>query len=466
MTEENGTVAQGVATQDQQVVSAETNQHLDAILGGVNGSSSSPALDELKSFQANAQQQNQAPAQAPVANPLVDSSFNQQGSPDVPQQQGMTFAEQQQAIENSREQQIPGQGVNNNDLVNLTGDEQGAGPVEGQPPVAEQNVAPVAAPVQPEHLVDSPLLQIKNEVNTAQAAPNPLANVQGIDQVNSYLSSQIPGVENLESLISGYSELSQSVTASSEVQANYDQLVNGLNNLHPDILEVMRMNEAGEDFRGYLSSRPDIDYTADERDVDVKSLVKAYFPEKISEADYDASNKDSENYDANTERFVKGVEERALEKFGRDKTEYSSRADEYIEKNQGRKLEYNTSIKESLSSVKGIFPGVQDSYLNSVEDKIMKNGIDSLFYDDKGNLKADAAAQFVMASDDGRDLLATLQTIAQKKAATEANLDTITRSQRIAPEQGGVGTMQDVNEGSVENHIKNFTGGLNTAHTY
>jgi len=473
MTEENGIAAQGAA-QQQQVVNQEVSNHLAAALGGINGSSATPAMDALISSQSQVQQPT-AQTQEQVVNPLVNSSMNQQGAPDVPvqqQQQGKTFAEQQQAIEQQRAQEqaqlqqdylqqqaIPGQQPNQNELVNLTGDEPGAGPTD-------QNQALETPAANQEYIVDNPLLKIKQQTQPEAQVPNPLANIQGIDQVNQYLASKIPGMENLEALISSHSALTQASQSAGGVQAEYDQLVGGLKNLHPDLIEAMRLNEAGEDFRGYLASNPSIDYTTPEKDLNKRSLVDAFFPGTISDADYDAADKNSENYDANTERYVRGQEERALERFNSNKGQYNTRVDEYIAQKQGRNAEYKASVIKSSDSVKNIFPDVEDSYMNSIQEKVLNNGIDNLFYDDKGNLKEDAMARFVMASDDGKNLLTALQTIAQNKAKTEANLDIITRSQRTAPEQGGAGMMTDVNEDRVQEHIKSLVGGVNVGQRY
>jgi hypothetical protein len=98
---------------------------------------------------------------------------------------------------------------------------------------------------------------------------------------------------------------------------------------------------------------------------------------------------------------------------------------------------------------------------------MLQNGINSLFYNEDGTFKADAARRFVMASDDGNNLVSQLQKIAYRQAKTEATQEILTRGQRTAPEQGGRQAGQDDQEAQALEYFKqSIIGGINTPNNY
>ena len=89
-----------------------------------------------------------------------------------------------------------------------------------------------------------------------------------------------------------------------------------------------------------------------------------------------------------------------------------------------------------------------------------------MFYDEKGQLKPDAAARFVRASDDGANLVSQLQKIAYNQAKTDANLDTLTRGQRTAPDQGGREMRQSELSDKAKYFMDNVIGNINEPSRY
>lgn len=413
-------VANQQAAMDQQ----GTSDYLNHVLGGINDSES-PALNELRGKVSDPSN-----FQPPVEdvkkedNGLLNSGLNTQGTP-----------------EKNPEAPV----VNENELVNdLNENLEGAGP---------------------EIVLDNPLMQIKavkENVNT----DSPLSSIEGIDKVNEFISSKVEGVKSIDDFISKYTELQNQYTETSKYKGDYDGLINGLKSLPPDLIEAIRLSESGEDYRSYVSSVPSLDFNKEAATIDAKDLIKAYYGNKVSDADFEAADRDSDDYDPNVERYVNSLKENAIEKFNRDKSDFNAKTESYLNSKNEKKASYQASVKQSLSSIKQFFPDATESYVQSVEDKLLKEGIDSLFKDESGNFKPDAAARFVRASDDGANLITQLQQIAYDKAKTEANLDILTRSQRTSPNSGGTAQKQDVNQEKVNDYIQKLVGGVNQSSNY
>jgi hypothetical protein len=322
-----------------------------------------------------------------------------------------------------------------------------------------------SAPAEPtgESIVDSPLFKMP-EAPTEGGSD--LSSIEGIEGVNSFIAEKHPEIKDFNSLMDSYESITSQNAELLEVKTANDNLLNGLNNLHPDLIEAIRLNEAGEDFRSYISSRPDVTYDSKVEDIDKKALIKAYYPDKVSEEDFEAAEEDSDDFDPNVSRFVDTVYENAVAKFKEAKANHVDKVDRYLSEKTAQEELYKTSVQNSLGSVKEFFPDATPTYVQSIEGKLLNNGINSLFYDEKGQLKPDAAARFVRASDDGANLVSQLQKIAYNQAKTDANLDTLTRGQRTAPDQGGREMRQSELSDKAKHFIENVIGGVNEPSRY
>lgn len=414
------------ATEQAQMEQQNTADYLQHVLGGIN-ENPSPALEELRQKASDAnnfKSTEEAPLREDTS--LLNNGLNASGTP-----------------EKKPEEQAP---KVENELVNdLNGDLEGAGPSDV--------------------ILDNPLMKITQEKGD-KGADNPLNGLEGLEKVNEFLSSKIEGVKSVEDVVSKYSELQTQFNEVAEFKTQYETLLNGLKSLPKDLVEAIRLAETGEDYRSYISSVPSLDFNKEAKELDTKALIKAYYGDKVTDADFEAADRDSDEYDPNVEKYINTLKEHSVEKFNRDKQSFNEKTEQYLSSRQKQEENYKSSVKNSLSSVKEFFPDVTDSYLQNVESKLLENGINSLFFDENGQLKADAAARFVRASDDGGNLITQLQRIAYDKAKTEANLDILTRSQRTSPESGGRVQKQDVNEEKVNTYIQNLVGGINQSSNY
>jgi hypothetical protein len=409
--------------QEQGQMSHE-QQQLQFALAGVNDNPGE-AYTELN----NAIEQSNQPEAAPVEtndSPLLNTELNSNPNDNPLAQQ----QESQEVLSDAQTQ----------DLGN-------------QPPAEEVPTEPTG-----ESLIDSPIFKMP-EAPTQESQE--LSNIEGVAGVNSYITENHPELKDFSSLMDSYEAITSQNNDLLEVQTQNDNLLNGLNSLHPDLIEAIRLYESGEDFREYISSQPNISYDSNAEDVDKKALIKAYFPDKVSDEDFEASKEDSDDYDPNTARYVDTIYENAVAKFNSGKSERVNRADKYLSEKTAQEEVVIESLERSLSSVNEFFPDATPTYVKSVEDKMLKDGINSLFYDEKGHFKPDAAARFVRASDDGANLVSQLQKIAYNQAKTDANLDTLTRGQRTAPERGGREMRQSELGEKAEEFRRNVIGNLN-----
>lgn len=349
--------------------------------------------------------------------------------------------------------------INENPLIPREGSEK---QVEA-PAATEQKQEEVKAedkkPEQ-EFVVDSPLMKIAKEKQAEETIS--LDKIDGIEKVNEILSKELPEVKDLPTLLESYKELSTKLSDYEQVKKTNEDFINGFRNLHPDLIKAIELHETGQDFREYISGRPNVDFTKDVKNIDKIDLIKAYFPDKITADDIEAMDEESDYYDPKVARYINTLHENAVAKFNAEKKESMDYAEAYLRKEDERKQVYSESVKKSLASVKEYFPDAPATYVKSIEEKILNNGIASLFYDENGLLKADAAARFVMASDDGKNLVTQLQRIAHEKAKTEANLDILTRGQRTVPEQGARTMGKDESAEKVKRYLDQTLGGLSS----
>ena len=322
---------------------------------------------------------------------------------------------------------------------------------------------PAAAPAVQESAVDSPLFSMP-EAPTEESQT--LSQIQGIEGVNSYITEKHPELKDLNGLMERFDSMTTENSDLSQVKIQNENLVNGLKSLHPDLVEAIRLYESGEDFRGYISSQPNVDYDSKVEDIDKQVLINAYSPGEISDADFEAANKESDDYDPNVARLIDTVYKSSVDKFNTAKASRVNRTDTYLAEKQIKDDAFKVSVEKSLGSVSEFFPDATPTYIKSVEEKLLNDGINSLFYDENGQFKPDAAARFVRASDDGASLVSQLQKIAYSQAKTDANLDTLTRGQRTAPEQGGREMRQDESQKEVDNFMANVVGNMNAGPSY
>jgi hypothetical protein len=404
-------VKQQEEAQQQQTMSSRALEDLNFILGD-EPNSPNPYLEELNQSFGKTQEAAQEQTSLPPTDFLINNPANKNGEPDVKKE----IKEEPAAEAPEQKQELE----------------------------------------QEEFIVDSPLFKIKKEKEESVD----FSSIEGIEKVNEFLSKELPDIKDVNTLLSSYKELSSKATEYETVKSQNEQLITGLSNLDPDLIKAIEIYEQGGDFRSYISSRPSLDYKKSATEISKIDLIKAYFPEDLSQDDIEGSDKDSDYYDEKTEKYVNRLHKEAINKFNEEKKEWSERGEKDLAKANEYTQHYEKSVKTSLNSVKEFFPDAPTTYIKSIEDKLMKNGIQSLFYDEKGFLKQDAAARFVRASDDGGNLITQLQKIAYDKAKTEANLDILTRSQRTAPNQGARSVKQGESDARVNAYIDAITAGL------
>jgi len=314
--------------------------------------------------------------------------------------------------------------------------------------------------VKEESLLDSPLMKMAKPKTEGDID---ISSLDGFDKINELVAKEFTDIKDIPSLMESYKELSGKLSDYESVKQKSEELINGLSSLPPDLIKAIELAESGQDYRQYISSMPTIDFKKDADSINKIDLIKAYFPDKLTEEDIEAIDEDSDYYDPKAARLVDTLHERAVEKFNAEKKSFDGQAEAYLKKEDERREVYSNSVRNSLSSVKESFPDAPASYVKSIEEKLMNNGIASLFYDENGLLKADAAARFVMASDDGKNLVTQLQRIAHEKAKTEANLDILTKGQRTAPSTSAR-TMGKADLGDkAKSYVEGLLGGLSSS---
>jgi hypothetical protein len=277
--------------------------------------------------------------------------------------------------------------------------------------------------------IDSPLMGGKKPL---KAKEEKKVDFEGIDTVNEFIKKNFDGIEDFNTFTSKYKEASTKLGELEKVKEQYDGIAASISALPEELYTAIVKFEAGEEWRDVIVNKPKFDLKSDVKSISKEDLINAYFPNEITEEEFEAANPNSDDYNPYAEKLVKAKYEAAQQKFESEKTSKLGEAQRIMEKSQVKREKYESSVKSSVSNLQKKFPDIDPNTIKSVESTLLKNGVASLFYDKEGNLLPDAASNYVMAQH-GYDLVGQYKKLAEQKARTDANLEILNRGVKTAP---------------------------------
>lgn len=216
-----------------------------------------------------------------------------------------------------------------------------------------------------------------------------------------------------------------------ESEKKYSEIMTTLDKLDEDIVEIMKANLEGKDWRKVITDAPKINFNKKVEDYSKKDLVNHYFPGKFSDEDFTDSDEENKSLDI--------AYEAAQKSFTNDKTSFDGKRAAMIE-NQNKQIEaYEKSITSSVEHLQKTLPHLNELVVKETGEALKSGaqGILSEFLNDDGTLKPDAAQKLAMARH-GLEALNTYMGIATRKAETEIREEFVSKApDKLQGQNGG-----------------------------
>lgn len=207
-----------------------------------------------------------------------------------------------------------------------------------------------------------------------------------------------------------------------------------------------------------------VDYLGDISSHSTKDLVDVFHPGAFNDDDWEEYN--DEDGDVNIKKAIDIAYRDSSNKFEGKKNEIVNYQSGISEKQAERMQMFDSSVGSTIGNLSTQMSGLSESYVKSIESKIRNNEIMSLFYDENGSLKPDAAHRLILAQD-GNDLIEKYSKLYKTQANNEATQDILDRSSDTPNKtQGGSSTAKTDSKSALQQGIDNLNERFNKKHTF
>jgi hypothetical protein len=207
-----------------------------------------------------------------------------------------------------------------------------------------------------------------------------------------------------------------------------------------------------------------VDYLSDVNSHSAKDIVNLFHPGAFNEDDWEEYN--DEDGDSNIKKAIDIAYKDSINKFEGKKNEITNYQSSVSEKQAERMQMFDSSVGQTINNLPNQMKGLSKSYVKSIESKIRNNEIMSLFYDENGSLKSDAAYRLILAQD-GSDLIEKYSKLYKTQANNEATQEILDRSSDTPNKtQGGSSTAKTENKSALQQGIDNLNARFNKKHTF
>ena len=176
----------------------------------------------------------------------------------------------------------------------------------------------------------------------------------------------------------------------------------------------MKASLAGQEWRSIVNETPAVDYKKSADEVSEESLVQAFMPGRFTDEEWEEYK--DEDGDPAVKKAIGLAVEMSKDKFTAKQNEFK----QSVTNEQNKSKEYQEKFSKSLSAsnefVKREMPGIDDKYLNKINQKITKEGIVNHFYNNDGTLKETAVLSMLRTTPEYADY----QRVLTNNAVTEA----------------------------------------------
>jgi len=262
--------------------------------------------------------------------------------------------------------------------------------------------------------IDSPIFGGEKVVKTQSTKKQEDFVFEGKEKVDVFVKEKT-GIENLEALVSGFSEL-KSKSEEFEITKGLVSKYEGIFQQIPaELYQGIDAFLQGKDWKTPIVSKPNMDFSKEASAHAVKSLVDNYLPGEFSKEEWDDYN--SEDPDTGIKKAIDLAVNTAKKQYEADKVALDSFKGNQIKEAQERESKVNSSIDESIEFLKKSLDGADDGYVKRMKQNLTVQKLNELFFNQDGTFKKEAALRISMA-EHGYDMLEQYKTIAQHQSET------------------------------------------------
>lgn len=289
-------------------------------------------------------------------------------------------------------------------------------PQEEQVPATEEENETLKTEIESQEQQQTSWLDDPNESRVDSSEPFAFeTNEQLISEVNKRTGLNLKDVGEMNKLFESYDKQRKNA---SEFKKSHDELTElrqALGEMPAPISQIVKTWADGGDWQNAMkggSVNIDLNKSADEHNI--QDLVGHYFAGKFSPEDFtDPSEALNLAIDVSKERF-KLDKDRFVSQRAKNQ-EQMIRAAEALE----------TSAVSSVKRLQASFPGMSKDEVTHIQRLMTgENGLTSLFYDENGVFREDAAEKLAFALF-GKQQLEIVKKRAQTDAMTQANLNSV-----------------------------------------
>lgn len=261
----------------------------------------------------------------------------------------------------------------------------------------------------PDHLKDNPLIKARQASEEST----------GINDIND-LTQRIKDDLNIEAdspdkVYQEMRRLKEEREKLDEVEKQKEDFRNTIENLPEDLYEAMAAYYEGEDYRNVINMRPNLDFSKTEDDLPEADLVKTYYPDTFT--DEDIQELKEGDPDERLKKAWDATVKTAKEKFRSDKEVFSKRQQDRDKRIQDQQQALEQSMEKAVTNFKEKFPGADNDYISSIKSSLQNPT--SIFFNDDGTLKDDAAVKLALA-EHGQSLVDEVVQRTKAEAKSEA----------------------------------------------
>lgn len=234
----------------------------------------------------------------------------------------------------------------------------------------------------------------------------------------SELLSSKYGVQDTDKFFSSVDTWRTQAQEGAEYKSKLSNLENDIQDLPPEIRESIVNWSNGDDYKAPFTNEERLDFTNDFNEQYVDSLVEHYLPEQFSDLNVELSGEKITEEQYEEKIMTLG---RATKRMFED--EKKSMIKQRVEFDKGEKVKYEnfkTSALDSVKSLKETFPNFSNSDLDKVQDILIGDKINDIFYNSDGSLKTNSA-EMVANAIYGEKMRKTIKELSMRKGESMAN---------------------------------------------
>ena len=208
----------------------------------------------------------------------------------------------------------------------------------------------------------------------------------------------------------------------------HEDLLEGINALPQAIKDAITAFTKAEDYHeAFMSSGGRLNYELEFSDQGKEAVVKHYFADKFGkiQSKLDDGNIDEDDYEDRLEL----LHESAERLYKADQKVFEQQRAEIQQEQQQLVERMHNSALSSVDSLKKTYSDFSKADLQRVRQRLVNGDIESLFYDDDGGYKEDAAEMLAFAMY-GKEVVSTLLEQAKLQGESEANKKIVKRGDK------------------------------------